>query len=123
MTIRVLTIEREYGSGGGDIAAKVASRLGWELWDQLLTDEIARRLHCDRRDVQAYEERHDPAFQRLMKSFMRGSFEGSLNAPRFGMVDTERVRAVLEKLLPEIADAGSCVIVGRGSAYMLGSRR
>jgi cytidylate kinase len=39
------------------------------------------------------------------------------------MVDTERVRALVEKLLPEIADGGSCVIVGRGSAYMLGSRR
>src|SRR5689334_11522991 len=93
MAIRVLTVEREYGSGGGDIAAKLASRLGWELWDQLLTDEIARRLHCDPREVEACEERQDPAFQRLMKSFMRGSFEGSLNAPRFPMVDTERVRA------------------------------
>ena len=38
--IRVLTIEREYGSGGAAIAQKVAARLGWKLWDQLLTDEI-----------------------------------------------------------------------------------
>jgi cytidylate kinase len=122
MAIRVITVEREYGSGGGDIAANLASRLGWELWDQLLTDEIARRLHCDRRDVESCEERHDPAFHRLMKAFMRGSFEGSLNAPRFRMVDAERVRELVQKLLPEIADGGSCVIVGRGSAYLLGGR-
>jgi len=53
---------------------------------------------------------------------MRGSFEGSLNAPRLKMVDTECVREVLKNLLPEIAAAGNCVIVGRGSAYYLSKR-
>ena len=54
---------------------------------------------------------------------MRGSFEGSLNAPRLKMVDTECVREMVQKLLPEIADQGNCVIVGRGSAYHLGNRQ
>ena len=40
----VLTIEREYGSGANDIACLAAERLGWTLWDQRLTTEIARRL-------------------------------------------------------------------------------
>jgi Cytidylate kinase-like family len=64
------------------IAEKVASRLGWKLWDQLLTDEIARRMDCEGSDVEKHEEKRDPAFYRLLKSFMRGSFEGSLNARR-----------------------------------------
>jgi cytidylate kinase len=122
MTIRVITLEREYGSGGGAIAEKVASRLGWKLWDHLLSEELARRLGCECRAVEEHEERKDPVYYRLMKAFMRGSFEGSLNAPRLKMVDTECVREVARKLLPEIADAGNCVIVGRGSAYHLGSR-
>ena len=121
--IRIITIEREYGSGGGDIAAKVATRLGWKLWDQSLTEEIARRLDCDCRAVEKHEERMDPAYRRLLKAFMRGSFEGSLNAPRLKMVDTDCVREVMQQILPEIADAGNCVIVGRGSAYYLGNRR
>jgi len=49
--IRIVTIELEYGSGGADIARKVAERLGWKLWDQLLTNEIARRMNCDCRVV------------------------------------------------------------------------
>ena len=122
MPIRVVTVEREYGSGGGDIAAQVAAKLGWKLWDQLLTEEIARRLDCDCAAVEKHEERKDPTFYRLLKSFMRGSFEGSLNAPRLKMVDTECVREVLKNLLPEIAAAGNCVIVGRGSAYYLSGR-
>ena len=122
MSIRVITLEREYGSGGGDIATSVAARLGWKLWDQLLTEEIARRLDCDCGAVAEHEEKKDPAYYRLLKAFMRGSFEGSLNASRLKMVDTECVRDVVQKLLPEIADAGSAVIVGRGSAYYLSKR-
>ena len=40
--INIITIEREYGCGGGEIAQMVANRLGWKLWDQMLTEEIAR---------------------------------------------------------------------------------
>jgi hypothetical protein len=122
MSVRVVTLEREYGSGGNAIAAKVAARLGWTLWDQLLTEEIARRLDCECRDVEAHEEKRDPAYYRLLKAFMRGSFEGSLYAPRLKMVDTECVRQIVQKMLPEIAQAGNCVIVGRGSTYFLATR-
>jgi cytidylate kinase len=122
MTIRVITLEREYGSGGGEIGRELAARLGWKLWDQLLTEEIARRLDCDCRAVEEHEERRDPAYYRLFKAFMRGSFEGSLNAPRLKMVDTDCVREAVQKILPGIAEAGNCVIVGRGSAYYLGGR-
>ena len=121
--VRVVTIEREFGSGGGVIAQKVAERLGWKLWDQLLTDEIARRMDCDRRAVEEREERKDPAYYRLFKAFLRGSFEGSLNAPRLKMVDTDCVREVVQQIVTEEAEAGDCVIVGRGSAYYLGTRR
>ena len=75
--IKVLTIEREYGSGAAEIAQKVAERLGWKLWDQLLTDEIARHLECDSRHVEQHEERRDPLYYRLFKAFLRGSYEGS----------------------------------------------
>jgi cytidylate kinase len=120
--IRIITLEREYGSGGGVIAEKVATRLGWKLWDHLLTEEIARWMDCECGAVEEHEEKRDPAYYRLFKAFMRGSFEGSLNAPRLKMVDTDCVRDVVQKILPRIAEAGNCVIVGRGSAYYLGNR-
>jgi cytidylate kinase len=121
--IRILTIEREYGSGGADIARKVAERLGWKLWDQLLTNEIARRMNCDCRVVEEHEEKRDPLFYRLMRSFMRGSYEGSLNAPRLNIADTDCIREVAEKVVKSAAEGGQCVIVGRGSAYYLQGRR
>ena len=120
--IRVVTIEREYGSGGAEIAKIVAGRLDWKLWDQLLTNEIARNLECDCRVVEEHEEKRDPLYYRLLKAFMRGSHEGSLNAPRMKMADTECIREVAERVVKQAAEVGHCVIVGRGSAYYLQPR-
>jgi cytidylate kinase len=120
--IRVLTIEREYGSGGSEIAAGLAKRLGWKLWDQALTTEIARLMECDCRVVEEREEKRDPLFHRLMMSFMRGSHEGSLNAPRLKMADADCVREVGERVVRDAAARGECVIVGRGSTYYLQNR-
>ncbi len=120
--IRVLTIEREYGSGGGEIASAVAQRLGWKLWDQLLTNEIARLMECDCRVVEEREEKRDPLFHRLVMAFMRGSHEGSLNAPRLKLADADCIREVAERVVKDVAERGNCVIVGRGSAYYLQTR-
>ena len=119
---RVLTIEREYGSGAAAIARNVAARLGWKLWDQVLTDEICRRMECDRQHVEQHEERRDPLHYRLFKAFMRGSFEGSLNEPRLRIADAEGIRRVAEGLVRAAADQGEAVIVGRGAAYYLRDR-
>jgi cytidylate kinase len=120
--IKVLTIEREYGSGAAEIAQKLADRLGWKLWDQLLTDEIARHMECDSQHIEQRGERIDPLYYRLFKSFLRGSFEGSLTAPQMKMADAEGIRRVAEQMVRKAADEGKAVIVGRGSAYYLRDR-
>ena len=119
--IKVITIDREYGSGAADIAATLAARLGWKLWDELLTIEIARILGCDCPAVEKREERRDALHYRLFQAFMRGSFEGTLNAQRIKMVDAGCIRETSEKVVREAARQGYCVIVGRGSAYYLQS--
>jgi cytidylate kinase len=119
---KVLTIEREYGSGAAAIAKNVAARLGWKLWDQVLTDEICKRMECDRRHVERHEERRDPLHYRLFKAFLRGSFESSLNEPRMRIADAESIRRVTEELVRAAAAGGHAVIVGRGSAYYLHDR-
>jgi len=120
--LKVVTVEREYGCGAGEIARRLADRLGWKLWDQALTDEIARQMDCSSRAVGEREERRDPFTYRLFKSFMRGSFEGSLNAPRVNMVDADCIKRVAQQLVLAAAEKGNAVIVGRGSAYHLYGR-
>jgi cytidylate kinase len=122
MKVRVITIEREFGSGGAGIARLLAERLGWTLWDQRLTDEIARRVQCDRSEVAQREERKDPFHYRLFKSFLRGSFEGNLNVPRMKLLDADVIVRLTKRIVDAAADEGNCVIVGRGAAFFLENR-
>jgi cytidylate kinase len=120
--INTVTIEREYGSGGGEIAQLVSEHLGWKLWDQLLTEEIARLAECPKSVVQLREERTDPLYYRLLKSFLRGSYEGSLNAYKLKLVDSESILKITERVVQHAAKAGNSVIVGRGSQQFLRNR-
>jgi cytidylate kinase len=117
----LITVEREYGSGAAAIAAQLAARLGWKLWDQELTAEIARVAHVTPSAVSICEERVDSTFQRLVKVFWRGSYERSmhLDHPTF---DPDRMVQVGEQVMREIAQQGKCVIVGRGAPYFLRER-
>jgi len=120
--INIVTIEREYGSGGGEIAQRLANQLGWKLWDQLLTEEIARLANCPKAVVEVREERTDPVYYRLFKSFLRGSYEGSLNAHKLNLVDNESILKFTERVVQQAATTGNSVIVGRGSQHFLRNR-
>ena len=120
--IKIVTIEREYGSGGGEIAQLLATRLGWKLWDQLLTEEIARLANCPKAVVEVREERTDSLYYRLFKSFLRGSYEGSLNAYKLKLVDSENILKFTQRVVLHAAEKGNSVIVGRGSQHFLKGR-
>jgi cytidylate kinase len=120
--IKIVTIEREYGSGGGEIAQRLANHLGWKLWDQLLTEEIARLAECPKAVVEVREERNDPLYYRLFKSFLRGSYEGSINAHKLKLVDSESIMKITERVVQHAAKTGNSVIVGRGSQQFLRNR-
>ncbi len=120
--IKIVTIEREYGCGGGEIAQRLAEHLGWKLWDHLLTEEIARLANCSQAAVEQREERTDPLYYRLFKSFLRGSYEGSINAHKLNLVDSENILKMTERVVQHAASKGDSVIVGRGSQLFLKDR-
>ncbi len=120
--IKIVTIEREYGCGGSEIAQRLAEHLGWKLWDHILTEEIARLANCPKTVVEQREERNDPLYYRLFKSFLRGSYEGSINAHKLHLVDSENILLLTEKVVRHAAEKGNCVIVGRGSQHFLMNR-
>ncbi len=120
--IRIITIEREYGSGSAAISEKLAAKLGWKLWDQALTCEIARLTKADVAAIEQREERVDPLYYRLLKVFFRGSFERSLPVSGLEVLDADRMTSLMERVIKEAACCENCVIVGRGAAYFLRDR-
>jgi len=118
---RIITVEREYGCGAAQIARQLSLQLGWKLWDQELTAEIARVANVDPSAASMCEERVDSAFQRLVKVFWRGSYERSMHLEHqpFG---PDRMVEVGEEVMRDIAERGNSVIVGRGAPYFLRER-
>lgn len=124
MMIRAVTIEREFGCGGSEIAAKLAELLGWKLWDRELTQEIARLTNSTPQVVEQREWKNDPAVYRVFKSFLRGAFEGALPpTDRLKLLDARRIATVSELAVNQALSGGQCVIVGRGSQYFLRNRK
>jgi cytidylate kinase len=122
--VHAITIEREFGCGASEIASLVASRLGWSLWDQRLTEEIARLTESTPEAVERREWRTDPLVYKLFQDFLRGAFEGGLPPTnRLHLLDARRIAAVSETAVKTAFSGGPAVIVGRGSQYFLRSNK
>jgi cytidylate kinase len=122
MPVRAITIEREYGSGGANIAKQIAERLQWKLWDEEITAEIARAANVDLEVTRRCDERVDTLLYRLFKAYARGSYERALSFSESQSFDTDCMVAMLHTVVEDIASRGNCVIVGRGSPYILRNR-
>lgn len=123
MQIRVITVEREYGSGGAVIAQRLAEHLGWKLWDHEISTEIARRANVDQKTAARCDERvNSSLLNRLFRVYARGSYERALPLGDSREFNTDHMFAMLEKVVGEFADHGNCVIVGRGAPYFLRNR-
>ena len=120
--IKIVTIEREYGSGGGEIAHLLAEHLGWKLWDHSLTEEIAKIAKVDCGAVEKHEERVDSRFYRLSKVFWRGSYERALPVGESDIFDADCMVSTMEQITAKIAQEGNAVVVGRGSPFFLRER-
>jgi cytidylate kinase len=122
--VNAITIEREFGCGASEIASLVASRLGWSLWDERLTQEIARLTESTPEAVERREWRTDPLVYRLFQDFLRGGFEGGLPPTnRLHFLDARRIAAVSETAVKTALSSGPSVIVGRGSQFFLRNRK
>jgi cytidylate kinase len=120
---RVVTLAREYGSGGANIAQLLADRLGWKLLDRCLVEKIAQAARVEPRVAQAYDERPDPWFDRLARAFWEGGgLRGALPGPSFDVFDANTAASLTQSLIEEAAAMGNCVIVGRASQCILQRR-
>ena len=122
MFFRAITVEREYGSGGANIARQLSEKLRWKLWDQNITAEIARVANVDPKAARICDERVDSLLSRLFRVYARGSYERSLPVGETKAFNTDRMFVILQQVIENIATQGHCVIVGRGSPFFLRGR-
>jgi cytidylate kinase len=119
----VVTISRQYGSGGSEVAERVAGALGWKLYDNAVVEEVAQRLRMTPAEVSAREERMPSLVERMASAMALGVPE---MMPVVGDVaaqpSEERMVMVTRRVIEDAVRAGSAVLVGRGAQCMLASR-
>jgi CMP/dCMP kinase len=118
-----ITITRQFGSGGGEVARLVAEALGWRLVDNDFIDGIAKGLRATPAVVQAIDERAPSLAERLADALALGGGEmvsASLATP---MPPTEqRIADVTREVIEEAVARGPVVVVGRGAQALLAPR-
>jgi len=120
---RVVTLAREYGSGGGRVAQLVAARLGWKLLDRCLVEKIAETARIDPQVAEKFDERPDPWLDRLAEVFWQSpGLRGYIGGTVPGRFDGEVAAHLTRRIIEEAAEIGDCVIVGRGSQCILQQR-
>ncbi len=121
---RVLTVAREYGSGGARIAQIVATRLSWRLLDNALITELGQKLKVNPELLSKYDEIVDPWLHRLSRrALWYGGFQSVSVVPSTEFLDADTMARLARELINEAYDAGNCVIVGRGGQCVLQDRR
>lgn len=120
MGYKLLTVNREFGSGGGRIAQTIAKWLGWKLLDRDIIDAIAYAAHVDPRVVKHYDEHVDSWLRRINQQAMRGAaLAAGLELGEDSVFDAEEMVKLTEKIVEQAYAEGNCVIVGRGAQCLL----
>src|SRR5918912_2455819 len=122
----VVTVSRQFASGGGEVAQEVARRLGASFVDREIIDEVARRLGVPGEVVEEKDERGETLVGRLARS-LRLSYPDLAMPPEittalfseYGTFDDLPYAEVIDQVIREVARSGNAVIVGRGGAYIL----
>lgn len=119
--MRAVTVSREYGSGGGEIAARLAQRLGWQLVDHDIVAQVARMLREPEDEADALDE-HAEGFVAKLGASLR------LLGPAVEMRPSEnerrmRHRDALAAAVNVAVSTEPVVIVGRGAQVLLANRR
>jgi cytidylate kinase len=119
----IITISRLYGSGGSEVAARVAQDLGWSLLDNAVVDAVAARLGMTPSEVARREERVPSLVERLTDAMAMGSQDwmSPLTAKR--QPTDEQLVEVTHHIVEEAAARGPLVMVGRGAQAMLAERK
>lgn len=117
--IRVITVEREYGSRGGEFAHDLAERLGWRLLDGELVSAAAKRAGVSAEMAAKFDDRLDPWYYRYGKVFWHDTAYQMTSLSDEHVFDCERMLSLMRDEIMESAKQGNCVLVGRGAACAL----
>lgn len=118
-----ITVSRQYGSGGSEVASRLAEALGWRLVDNAFVERLATTLRATPAAARAVDEHVPTLAERLADAFAYGASEVVPTTLDASLPPTEeRIAAITQQVIDEAVSQGPCVIVGRGAQSYLARR-
>jgi cytidylate kinase len=118
--VAVITVTRQYGAGGSEVARRVAALLGWTVIDNEFVSAVAAQAGLPPEAVAASEERVPSLMARMAQALAVSSPEVFVPVETTGEApDEAALAAVTERVVREAAAHGRVVIVGRGGQSIL----
>lgn len=114
-----LIISREKGAGGNAIARLVGNRLGWQVFDGEIVDEIAKQAHLRRQLIESLDERDQARIRDIIQETLQDTLGQLLHSQTIGAADHLRY---LRQVVLTLGYQGDVVIVGRGARFILPSQ-
>lgn len=122
--MRAITISREYGSGGGEIASRLAKRLGWQLIDHEIIELVASEMGTSTQEAEARDERTEGILARALNSLQLLEPAYMAGVPPEALLSNEKTYLeTVSRIIRAAATKGHVVIVGRGSQVLLARQR
>jgi cytidylate kinase len=122
--MRAITISREYGSGGGEIASRLARGLGWQLIDHEIVEIVASEMGTSTQQAEAYDERTEGILARALNSLQLLEPAYMAGVPPEALLSNEKTYLeTVSRIIRAAATQGYVVIVGRGSQVLLAQQR
>ena len=107
----IITVSREFGSGGHEIGEKLAERLGVPFYDRDIIDKAAEQTGLSAEYIAEHEQRYTSS---LMFNLAMGNYSRTGELPLHDQIDI-----VESEIIRNFAKEGPCVIVGRCADYVL----
>jgi cytidylate kinase len=112
---KIITMERQFASGGNEIGRRLAKKLGIEVHDRTILAEAAKRLEIPAIYIADLEETAPGSIIFNLSKTALGGFKSKNK----NMSMTEKLFMEEKEIIEEIVQKGSCVIVGRCASYIL----
>lgn len=120
--IDIVTISREFGAGGSELATELGARLGWPVLDRELVERVAERLRLDPRTVEVLDEHPPTLFARVAAALLVAPIEAPMLLDTSQVPSPDAVADASRAAIAEAAEAPPIIIVGHGGQLMLRER-
>jgi cytidylate kinase len=121
--MRAIALSREYGSGGGEIASRLAKRLGWRLIDHAIVERTALEMGTSTQEAEAHDEYTEGRVSQVLNSMLYLYPASMVSAPPEAFLSDEDYRNTVNRIVRAAAAQGYVVIVGRASQVILAGLR